>query len=448
MENRFDTLIIGAGNAGFGASAILAEAGQSIAFVERAQFGGVCPNRGCTPKKFLVAAAHSLHEIELAKVHGIAVSKPALDWRRLIERKDDMIGFIPDAMRGLADKRGTVFVGDAKFTGPNSVRVGDVELHADNIVIATGSKPRSLPIPGAEHMVTSDEVLSEAQRPEKVVFVGGGVIAMEFSHVYARAGSDVTILEVAPRLLPNLDADAVAQIESESERIGVTIETGVVVDGIERAGQRLRVQWSRDGEQHVVEADRVVNGAGRVADVDGLNLDAAGVAHDGVRIELNEYLQSTSNPAVWVAGDALVGSAQLSPVATYEGQIVGRNISEGLEYRADYRAIPSAVYTVPAVASVGLTQAQAEEKGLDIEVKVSDMSDWLSARTYAETVAWAKVLINREDDTVVGAHLVGHRGEDLIHLFSMAMRHGIKASEMKSAVYGFPTFASDLKNVI
>ena len=448
MAEQFDTFIIGAGNAGFGASSILADAGQRIAFVERAEFGGVCPNRGCTPKKFLVAAAHSLHEIERASVHGIEVGPARLDWRKLIERKDQMVDFIPGAMKGLAEKRGTVFVGDARFTGPNRVSVDGQTIEADNIVIATGSKPRALPILGAEHMITSDEVLSEHEQPGEVVFIGGGVIAMEFSHVYARAGTKVTVLEVMPRLLPNLDADAVAQIQAESERIGVTVETGVSVSKVDRSGQRFTVTWERDGQIHAVEADRVVNGAGRVADVDQLDLQAGGVDHDGVRIELDAHLRSTSNPSVWVCGDALVGSAQLSPIATYEGQIVGRNIVEGPVHRADYTAIPSCVYTVPALASVGLTEAQAESQGLSVDVRSSDMSEWLSAKTYAETVAWAKVLVNKSNDHIVGAHLVGHHGEDLIHLFALAMQHGIPATAFKTAVYGFPTFASDLKNVV
>ena len=448
MAERFDAIIIGAGNAGFGVSSILAEAGKRIAFVERAEFGGVCPNRGCTPKKFLVAAAHSLHEIERAGIHGIDVGPATLDWEKLIDRKDEMIDFIPGAMKGLAARRGTVFEGQARFVAPDAVEVDGQRIEADNVIIATGSKPRSLPIPGAELMVTSDEVLSERERPAEVVFIGGGVIAMEFSHVYARAGTAVTILEVMPRLLPNLDADAVAQIQSESHRIGVTIETGVSVAEVRKDGGQLAVTWERNGEVHTIKADRVINGAGRVADVDELDLATAGVAHDGIRVELDAHLRSTSNPAVWVCGDALVGSAQLSPIATYEGQIVGRNILDGATHRADYAAIPSCVYTVPALATVGLTEAQATERGLDVEVRTSDMVDWLSAKTYGETVAWAKVLTDRSTDTIVGAHLVGHHGEDLIHLFAMAMQHGITAQALKNSVYGFPTFASDMKNVI
>ena len=448
MTERYDIVIIGGGNAGFGVSAVAAEAGKRIAFIEEWDFGGTCPNRGCTPKKVLVAAAHALHEIEIAKVHGIEVGEPRLNWARLIDREKAMVASIPTKLGDLAGSRGDVFRGHARFVGPRSVAVGDTVLEGENVVVAAGSKPRPLPIPGAEHLITSDDVLSERTLPEDVVFIGGGVIAMEFSHVYARAGAKVTILEALPRVLPNLDADAVAQVRQESERIGIVIKTGVEVREIGRADGRLRVAYAHEGREHTIEAERVVNGAGRVANVDTLDLEAGEVRHDGVRIEVDPYLRSVSNPAVWVCGDALVSSAQLSPLATYEGQLVGRNIVNGAKERPDYASVPSCVYTVPALASVGLTEAEAEARKLKVAVSVNDMRDWFSGETYGETAAWAKVLVEQGSGRIVGAHIVGHSGEELIHLFALAMRHGITAAEIKSAVFAFPTFSADIKSLV
>ena len=447
MVNTYDVIILGGGNAGFGVSAIAHEAGKKIAFVEERDFGGTCPNRGCTPKKVLVAAAHALHEIEIAGAHCIKVGKPKLDWAKLIKREKEMIDFIPDAMAGLAEKRGDVFRGTAKFVGPNAVEVNGAVLEGENIVIATGSKPRPLPFPGAEHMITSDEVLSEESQPGEVVFIGGGVIAMEFSHVYARAGTMVTILEVMPRLLPRVEADAVAAVQTESERIGVTVKTSVDVKGITKANGKLRVVYEHDGKELTVDADRVVNGAGRIANVDMLDLDAGNVNHDRIAVDIDEYLRSTSNPSVWVCGDSLVTSAQLSPLATYEGRIVGQNIVNGPTVKPDYTVIPSCVYTVPALSTVGLTEEEAKDKGLDVKVSTNDMTDWFSGKSYAESVAWAKVLVDESKDRIVGAHLVGHQGEDLIHLFALAMRHGIPASKLKDDMFAYPTFSSDVKNL-
>lgn len=447
MSNQFDIVIIGGGNAGFGVSAVAQEAGKSIAFVEEWDFGGTCPNRGCTPKKVLVAAAHTLHEIDLAGVHGIEVGKPRLDWAKLIDREKDMIGFIPDAMAGVAEKRGKVFRGHAKFIGPNTVDVDGTTLEAGNIVIATGAKPRPLSIPGAEHMITSDDVLSERELPGEVVFIGGGVIALEFSHVYARAGAKVTILEALPQILPRMDADAVAALREETERIGVTVKTDVTVNEIAKRGDRLTVAYEVDGENETVEADRVVNGTGRVANVDTLDLDAGNVKHDGEAVEVDEYLRSTSNPAVWVAGDALVTSPQLSPLATYEGRLVGKNIVEGPSETPDYAVVPNCVYTVPALASIGLTEAEAKEKGLNIKVTTNDLTGWFSGKSYGETVAWAKVIVDEDTDRFAGAHMIGHNGEELIQIFAFAMAHGITASQVKATPTAFPTFSADIKNL-
>ena len=448
MAEVYDIIIIGGGNAGFGVSAVAYEAGKKIAFIEEWDFGGTCPNRGCTPKKVLVAAAHALHEIETASAHGISVAKPKLDWSKLITREKQLISHIPDAMTGVADKRGDIFKGTAKFVGPNSVEVNGTILEAENIVIATGSKPRPLPIPGAELMITSDQVLSDETRPDDIVFIGGGVIAMEFSHVYARAGTKVTILEVMPSLLPRIEAGAVAAIQAESERIGITIKTGVQVKGITKTGEQFRVSYWHEGKEISKDTDSVVNGAGRVANVDTLDLSAGNIKHDRAAIEVDAYLRSVSNSSVWVGGDALVTSPQLSPVATYEGRIIGQNIVNGATEKPDYSVIPSAVYTVPALSSVGITEQEATDKGLNFKVTTNDMRDWFSGKTYAETVAWAKVLVNEDNDMIIGAHMVGHHGEELIHLFAMAMRHNIPASAFKNDMFAFPTFSADMKSLL
>jgi len=367
----------------------------------------------------------------------------------LIDREKAMIRPIPDRLAELMTKRGVeVIRGRGRFIDIDKVQVGDRVLEAKHVVIATGSKPRSLPIAGAEHFITSDDVLDERTLPGEIVFIGGGVIALEFAHVYARAGAKVTILEVLPRLLPALDPDAVDQIRRESERIGIRILTSIKVERIERHSSRLRVVFVHEGKEQAVEADRVVNGAGRVADVDTLDLAAAKVERSDGRIATDAHLRSVSNPRVHVCGDSLTGTPQLSPVATYEGQIVGRNIIEGARHKPDYASIPSCVFTVPALASVGLTEQAAREKGHKVGVKASDMHDWLSSRTYGETVAYAKVLIDETSDRILGAHMVGHAAEELIHLFAFAIAHSITATQIRAQVFAFPTFSADIKNML
>jgi glutathione reductase (NADPH) len=444
----FDVVIIGGGNAGIGVTGPVRRAGLSVAMIEARDLGGTCPNRGCTPKKVLVAAGHALHEIERAGVHKIAVGKPRLDWAALIDREKDMIRDIPaNLARSMAHRKVEVIAGRAAFAGANMVRVGERLLEARHIVIATGSKPRPLPIPGAEHMITSDEILGERHQPGSVVFVGGGVISVEFGHVYARAGTEVTILEALPQLLPAMDADAVTKLQGESERIGMRVKTNVNVKRIEPANGKLRVVFAYDGAEYTTEADRVVNGAGRIANVDALDLAAGSVEQANGRVTVDRYLRSTSNPHVHVCGDALPISPQLSPLATYEGDIVGRNIVEGAKHSPDYEGLPTSVYTVPALAAVGLTEAAARQKDLSISVHVNDMCGWFSARTYAETVSWSKIIVDRDNDRILGAHFVGHEGQELVNVFALAIKFGISAIQLKDFVYAYPTFSADIKHM-
>lgn len=448
-RSEFDVVIIGGGNAGMGATIATADAGMSIAMIEPGLIGGTCSNRGCTPKKILVAAGHALDAIERARFHKISVGPASLDWAAMIDREKEIIRDIPERLGKTMEERGVrVVAGRGRFAGPNAVATGGETLEAGHIVIATGSRPRPIVIPGAELIITSDDILSEQVQPRDIVFVGGGVIAFEFSHVYVRAGTKVTILEAGPRFLDRLDEDAVNEVVTESRRLGIDARPGVTVRRVERAGERLRVVFEEAGSERALEADRVVNGAGRIPDLDGLDLATGNVALENGRIAADRFLRSLSNPAVHVCGDALPGKPQLSPIATYEGRIVGQNIVGSSVREPDYTSIPACVYTIPALAFVGLTEKESRERGLQFHARATDMREWLSGRTFVEPVAWVKVLVEDGSDRILGAHMVGHGGEELIHLFALAMRHGITASQMTDAVYAFPTFAADLRYVM
>ena len=208
--SKYDVIVLGTGNAGMGAAGVARAAAKSVAMVESRDVGGTCPIRGCVPKKVLVAAAQTLHQIDLAKSHHIDVGPARLDWAALIDREQSFVDDVPESFEKSLEGRGIdLYRGAARFTGRNTVAVGADDLEAGKIVIATGSKPRPLDLPGAEHLITSEEILTSRQLPERLVFIGGGVIALEFGHVFARAGTKVTILEALPRLLPRMDEDAV-----------------------------------------------------------------------------------------------------------------------------------------------------------------------------------------------------------------------------------------------
>ena len=449
MTKTYDVVILGSGNAGMAVAGTVRAAGKSVAIVEGRDVGGTCPIRGCVPKKVLVAAAQVLHQIEQAPEHHITVEGARLDWPQLIARERSFVdGVASEFAASLASRGIELFEGAARFVGRNRVAVDGMTLQADKIVIATGSTPRPLAIAGAEHVITSDDILEMAALPDSLIFVGGGVIALEFAHVLARAGTKVTILEALPRILPRMDADAVKRLREESERIGIRILTDVAVQRIAVAGERLTVQFRRNGRPETLTADRVANGTGRIPAVDGLDLDAAGIAHEGTRISVDACLRSTSNPDIFVAGDTLSGTAQLSALATYEGRIVGESIVSGEPRAPEYASVPANVFTVPALASVGLTEAEASAAGLSFAVKINDMADWRSSRTHAETVAYAKVLVEERSGRILGAHMVGHGAEEVIHLFAFAIKHAIAATQLAETVYAYPTFSSDIKYLV
>ena len=448
MSNSFDVLVIGAGNAGQAAAGELVKAGLSVGIVESDDVGGTCPNHGCVPKKILVAASETLDIIRRAHVHGIEVSPATLDWPALISRKNDLIGGMPAGMAKSLAKRGIeLFRGSARFVDRNTIEVAGQTLTAPTFVVATGSTPRTLGFDGAELLTTSREFLALGQAPKSAVFVGGGVIAMEFAHVLARTGASVTILEVSGQVLGRADADAVAALtQFSTEVLGIRIETGVEIDSITEVGDEVVVRFRHNGEPREVTAERAIHGAGRVPRIDGLELENAGVNFEKGRLAL-DGLRSVGNPNIWFAGDILP-TAQLSPVASAEGKVVGRLISgqDATLPRTD--SLPSAVYTTPVLASVGLTEKQARASGRDVEVKSTDITGWLAAKTYAEDAAYAKVLVDRATDTIVGAHLVGHGASETINFLSLAIDHGVTATEIRSRQYAYPTMTNDLRHLV
>ena len=444
----FDFIVLGAGNAGLTAAGIVSAAGQSILVIESREVGGTCPLRGCVPKKVLVAAAETLQHVAAAPHHHIQVNGAILNWERLIERKQTFVEGVAQAFEDSLRARGIqVIHGLAQFVGPKTVSVNGRHYRGRKILIATGSRPRTLAIPGFEHTITSDDILEMKKLPRSIAFIGGGAIAFEFAHVLARAGVKVTIMEVMSRVLTGLDEDVVKKLVNATRSLGVEILTDGSVQNVVPTANGREISFVYHGATHAMTAEVVANGSGRVANTDALGLRAAGVQVDHSGIIVDEFLRSVSNNDIFAAGDVLA-TPQLSAVATYEGRIVGHNVTHDTMIQADYTNVPSVVFTAPALASVGLTESAARQRGAAFRLQVNDMRDWRSARTYAETEAYSKVLVEEKSDSILGAHILGHGAAEIIHVFALAMRHGIKASVLASTVYAYPTFASDIKFLV
>jgi glutathione reductase (NADPH) len=313
------------------------------------------------------------------------------------------------------------------------------------VLVATGAKPRRLNIPGEEHLTTSDQFLELASLPPHVLFVGGGYISFEFAHLAVRAGSQVTILHRGERPLEAFDRDLVESLVHKTRELGIHVELRAEATGIERSSKQLLVTVYTTQGLRKLEADIVVHGSGRVADFDELNLSAGGVEASQRGVKVNSFLQSTSNPAVYAAGDAADAALpKLTPVAGYEGGIVASNLLKGNHRKVESLPIPSVVFTVPPLAAVGMPEEVARKEGRQFRVHAEDTSSWYSSRRVAENCSCFKVLIEDSTDHILGAHLLGPEADELINLFALAMRMNIPAETLRHTIFAYPTHASDV----
>jgi glutathione reductase (NADPH) len=451
MTRSFDLVIVGSGSAAGSVASRCRAAGWTVAMIDKQPFGGTCALRGCDPKKVLVGAAAAIDAARALSGKGIRPNGLAIEWAELMAFKRTFTDPVPEVRKAALALAGIeTFDGAAHFTGPSALSVGGLVLEATRaIVIAAGARPDDLPIDGCQHLVTSDRFLELPVLPRSVAFVGGGYISFEFAHVVARAGAHAIILHRGRRPLNQFDPDLVNRLVARTEACGIDVRLGADVRAIERIENRYRVAFGVGERDASVDVDLVVHGAGRVPDVDGLKLDMAGVQSSRAGVHVNEYLQSVSNPMVWAAGDcAATKGPPLTPVAGYEGRIVAANLLEGRHTTADYRAVPSIVFTVPPLARVGLTEEEARAEGLDVSVHHQDTDTWHSSRRVAEAFSAFKVLVETGTDRIVGAHLLGPQADETINLFALAMRAGVTAGQFREVLWAYPTHAADTPHML
>lgn len=443
-KQQYDLVVIGAGTAAMTAAMRVRAAGWQVAIVDFRPYGGTCALRGCDPKKMLISGATSLDYARRMQQNGV-VGDLHIDWPRLMAFKHSFTDPVPEKHeQRYSDKGIDTYHGRAKFTGKNSLDIEGKALDAKYILLASGAEAMKLGIPGEEYLIDNEGFLALEELPQRIVLVGGGYIAAEFSHLAARAGAQVIILQQGKRMLKHFDPDLVDWLMESFKAVGIDVRTNTSVEAIEKNGNVYVVHASSGGKKVSVEADLVVHAAGRKPDFDPLDLEAGGVTTKDGRLQLNEGLQSISNPSVYAAGDAAQMGLPLTPVSSHDAKVVARNLLEGNHHRPDYRGVPSVAFTIPPIASVGLTEEQAMEQGMKVQVKSQKASDWFTARQAAQPVYGFKVLVEEETDFILGAHLVGPHVEEVINLFALAIRHRLTAEDIKTTMFAYPTGASDI----
>ncbi len=450
MKQHFDLVVIGTGSAASSAASRCRAAGWQVAVVDSRPFGGTCALRGCDPKKVLIGAADLIDWNRRMKGKGVNADQARIDWPQLMRFKRSFTEPVPQAReKGFADKGIAAFHGRAHFTGPRALRVNGEELEGRYVLVAAGRKPADLGIPGAEHLISSDRFLELDRLPPTILFVGGGYIGFEFAHLAARAGAQATILHRGRRPLARFEPDLVDRLVEHSRGIGIDVELAAAAESIEKKEDRFLVRASVDGRQRAFETELVVHSAGRVPDLEDLNLADAGVEWDERGVRVNEFLQSPSNPAVYAAGDAAAGGGPpLTPVAGYEGTIVAENLLEGNRRKPNYLGVPTVVFSIPPLASVGCSDQEARSRGLKFRVRTETTEKWYSSRRIGEMVSGFKTLVEEETDRILGAHILGSQAEELINLFALAIRTGLRSSQIKDVLYAYPTHGSNVSYML
>jgi len=444
----FDLIVIGTGTAAQVAAGRVRKAGRSVAVIDHRPFGGTCALRGCDPKKMLVSGAEAVDWVRRMHKHGVA-GDVHIDWQQLIAFKRTFTDPIPRKMEASFAKQDIeAFHGLARFTAPDAVMVEGRALKGRAIVIATGARSVPLRFSGAGHAIESDAFLELERLPERIVMIGGGYIAAEFSHIAARAGAKVIVLQRAARMLMRFDADLVGWLMEKFSEIGIDVRTHNTVTAIEHVGDEFRVHTGTPRGAGTVLADLVVHTAGRVPDIFDLDLAAAQIAMDDGRLRLNEFLQSVSNPIVYAAGDAAAKGPPLTPVSSHDGRVVAANIIEGNGHRPDYRGVPSVAFTLPPITAVGLSEAEAREQAAKLRINSAKVPGWYTARRVGESVYGYKTLTDEDTGRILGAHLVGPHADEVINLFGLAIRHGLTANDLKATMFAYPTGASDIGSMV
>ncbi len=450
MTTSVDVIVIGTGSAAQNVAYTCRASGWSVAVVDSRPFGGTCQLRGCDPKKVLVGVAELVDWSRRMQGKGISAPALSINWPDMIRFKRTFTDPVPEQTEhSFAEAGITVRHGRARFVDRTAVQVGDDTLAGHHVVIATGAQHAPLGIPGEEYLTTSTQFLELDNLPPRVVFVGGGYIAFEFAHIAARAGAGVHILHRGARPLNKFDPDLVSQLVQATRDLGVEVHLHTAVTAIERRGDHVLVQAQTGVQEYTVEADLVVHAAGRVPEIDDLDLDTAGITRQQDGISVNAYLQSVTNPAVYAAGDSVAsGGFPLTPVAGMQGDIVARNLLEGNRYTPNYTGIPSVVFTTPPLARVGLDEQAAHAQGLRFSTRHEDTSGWYTSRRVVLPHTGFKVLVEEDTERLLGAHLLGLHAEEVINLFALAIRTGLRAADLKQMVYAYPTSTSDVSYMV
>ncbi len=443
-KDRYHVVVIGAGTGGLVTAAAAAGLGARVALIERHLMGGDCLNVGCVPSKAVIRAARAWHDARSARDRfaGPAATGDG-DFGAVMERMRRLRADIAkiDGAPRYTSLGIDVFLGEGRFEGPDVVAVGDARLKFRRAVIATGARAAAPPIPGLADAgyLTNETVFELTELPARTLVIGGGPIGCELAQSFARFGSAVTLLDIAPNILPTEDADAAAVVDRALRADGVNIQAGVQITRVDVDGAVRRVEFQSDGAETSVDVDAILVAAGRAPNVEGLGLEAAGVRYDTEGVEVDERLR-TSNPRVYAVGD-VCSKYQFTHVADWHARMVVQNALFFGRAKTRDLVVPWTTYTSPEVAHVGMTAADARERGIEVDVLTLPLEDVDRAVLDDATEGFLRVLLKKGSDRILGATLVAEHAGDMISEIGLAITNGLGLSAIGRTIHPYPTQA-------
>lgn len=448
-SDAFDLVVIGSGGAAFGAALRASELGAKVAVIERGTLGGTCVNIGCVPSKTLIRAAEGVHRANHPRFAGTASEARVIDFGALMREKQSLVEELRQAKYAsvLSATKGVSFVeGHARFDRPGVVSVGGVELSARRFVIATGMRPHVADIPGLAEagFLTSTDALALETLPRSMIVLGGRFVALELAQAFARLGTQVTVVQRSAHVLPTEDDDVTEELERLLSSEGVRILTGARTLRVSREGTERVLEVEQDGRRMRIAAEQILMATGRRANTDDLGLARVGVQlREEGTVQVDETLE-TSAPGVFAAGD-VIGEPAFVYTAAYEGRLAAENALGTAKQPRDYRALPAVVFTDPQLATVGLTEKQALERGIAVDIAKLPMSYVPRALAARDTRGFVKLIRERGTDRLVGAVILAPEAGDLIMEPALAIRYGIPVSELARAFHPYLTGAEAIK---
>ena len=443
MSEKFDVVVIGAGPGGYVAAIKSAKLGMKTAVIEEREVGGTCLNRGCIPAKAMIHASTLYREIKEADRFGISASDVTYDFEKILEYKEQTTGQLVQGVEQLLQANGvTRYYGKGTLFEGKKVKItGNEEqfVEAENVILASGSKPLILPIRGMDlpRVLTSDELFKLSEVPKSLVIIGGGVISVEFATVYSALGSKVTILEAMPRLVPHMDKEIAQNLKLILKKRGVESHTLAAVQGVHMEGDACVCTFVEKEKEQTVEAEYVLCAVGRCPNTDGLFAEGAAPDMERGRVLVNDKFES-SIPGVYAIGDLIFG-AQLAHAASAQGIVVAEQLA-GKEPSVNLDVVPGCVYTDPEIASAGITEDAAKEQGIKVKTGKFIMSANGKSLITKEERGFIKIVADEETDVILGAQMMCARATDMVGEFVTAIANKMTVAQLLKGMRAHPTY--------